>query len=273
MKMFTYGVCLIIVAASLVYAAKNVLGPTSEGLVFVANDPGMALEEYVVTNGVGIKTWVVITGGGPKSKLTLDGKDGASPQEANILINQAKMITAKKVFGSIENLIFGVFSPVGVFNPEHLGVMTNYSPGDGLIVKMKGVTVGTVIASDNKMVQVDAIEKFATDSGFKAKGAKVMSYAGNVGGPDDANKGWLGVPPEMQPIAALADYGPGCQIKMVKAKGAVDALEVYASGIEKSGKPKSKMMAKPGGGTVDLINQTGWRIDKFKGVSVTTPTP
>lgn len=271
MKALKYIVCLALITASLIYAAKNILGPTSEGLLFVANDPGMGLEEYTVTNELGIKTWVVLTGGGPKSAVTIDGKDGASPVNANILVNEAKMVKGKKVFGTIDNLIFGVFSPVGVFNPQHLGIMTNYSPGTGIILKLKGITVGTVIAGDNKMVQVDAIKNFATDSGYKAKGAKVMTYAGNVGGPSDVDKGWLGVPPEMQPIAALADYSTGCLVKQVKAKGAVDSLDVYASGIEKNGAPKSKMMAKPGGGTVNLITQTGWRIDKFKGVNVTAP--
>jgi hypothetical protein len=271
MKAIKYIMCLTLISASLIFAVKNVLGPTSEGLLFVANDPGMGLEEYTVTNDLGIKTWVILTGGGPKSKVTLDGKDGASPVDANILINEAKMIKGKKAFGTVDNLIFGVFSPVGQFNPQHLGIMTNYSPGTGITIKLKGVTVGTVIAGDNKLVQVDAVKNFATDSGFKAKGAKVMSFAGNVGGPSEVDKGWLGVPPEMQPIAALADYSEGCQIKMVKAKGAIDSLDVYASGIEKKGSPKSKMQAKPGGGTVNLITQTGWRTDKFKGVNVTTP--
>ncbi len=270
MKMFKYIVCLALISASLVFAAKTVLGPTSQGLLFVANDPGMGWAEYTVTNDLGIKTWVVLTGGGPKSAITIDGKDGSSPVNANIVVNEAKMIKGKKVNGSIDNMIFGVFSPVGTFDPQDLGVMTNFSPGTGIILKLKGITVGTVIAGDNKMVQVDALKNFATDSGYKNGGSKVMTYAGNVGG-NTGDKGWLGVPPELQPIAALANFGTGCQIKQVKAKGSIDNLEVYASGIDKNGSPKSKMMAKPGGGTVDLITATGWRIDKFKGVNVATP--
>lgn len=257
MKVLRFVLCMVLVASAVLYAAKNVLGPTSDGMVIVSSDPNSSLEEYVVTNGVGIKKWVLLLGGGPATKLTIDGKSGTSPADANILVNDAKMIKGKKISGSIANLIAGVFSPVGNFDPQDLGIMTNFSPGSLPMVKMKGVTIGTVIAGDAKVIQSDSIMNFATDSGFKGKGAAVQTKVGNVGG-SPGDRGWLGVPPELQPLAALADYGPGCLIKMVKAKGAINDLDIYAS----PSKPgKSKLQGKiPGAVMLYNTAETDWKL-------------
>ena len=272
MKALKYTLCIALMISAIVYAGKITLGPTKQGMIFLVKDAGMGLEEYTVTNAVGIKDWVVITGGGPKSKIMIDGKSGQSPDAANIVINTAKMIKGKKTAGTIDNLLFGVFTPgAGELQKEELGNMERFEPNAGLIVKLKGTGVGTVIAADNKMVQADSIVNFATDTGFKNKGAKIQTKLGDVGGTVE-EPGWLGIPTDYPSIAVLADYSDGCQVKMVKAKGAIDNLNVYASGIAKNGKPKSKMKAKVGGGEAVMYTETGWRTDKFKGVTPVTPT-
>jgi hypothetical protein len=258
MKTLKFALCLALAASAMLYAAKNIMGPTQDGLVFVSNDAGTTLEEYD-TNGM---HWIVIAGGGPKTKITIDGKQGTSPAGQNMAINACKMVKGKRVTGNINNLLFGVFSPGGTFDPAALGNMNDYSPGECVQVKLKGVTVGTVIGADMKKVLADSVEKVATDTGFKGKGVTVQTKVGNIGG-SPSDTGWLGVPPDLQPIAALADYGPGCLIKAAKAKGAVDNLDIYASPAKPQ---KSKLQGKiPGVVTVHNTAATDW---KAKNVTV-----
>jgi uncharacterized protein YwbE len=258
MKALKFALCMVLVASAVLYAAKNIMGPTMDGLVFVSNDAGTTLEEYT-TNGM---HWIVIAGGGPKTKITIDGKQGTSPAGQNIVINDCKMVKGKKITGNINNMLFGVFSPVGTFDPADLGIMTNFSPGNCGQVKLKGVTVGTVLGADMKKVMADAVRNVATDSGFKGKGVTVQTKVGNIGG-DPGDNGWLGVPPDLQPIAALADYSDGCLIKKAKAKGAVDNLDIYASPAKPT---KSKLQGKvPGVVTVFNTAATDW---KAKNVTV-----
>jgi len=259
MKALKIMFCVALAACAMVYAAKNILGPTSDGVVFVANDPGVTLDEYS-TNGM---DWVVLSGGGPKTKITIDGKQGTSPADMNLVVNSCKMVNGKKISGSVNNLLAGVFIDGGTFDPTYLGDMSKFTPNAMSQVKLKGCTVGTVIGADMKKVLADAVAKVATDTGAKGKGVTVQTKVGNIGG-DPGDNGWLGVPPDLQPIAALADYGAGCLIKAAKAKGAVDNLDIYASPAKPT---KSKLQGKiPGAATVYNSAATDW---KAKNVTVT----
>lgn len=265
MKTIKFLLCIMFLVSAIAYAGNITLGPTKNGMIFIVKNARMTLEEFTVTNAIypDGADWIVMKGGGNKTKIIIDGNTGKDPYNANIIIDNCKMIKGKKTAGVIDNLIFGTFT-----SNDYLGVMKEYTPGNGVIVKLKGTAVGTIIAAGNKIVLVDSIVNFTTDYGYKDKGAKVYATQGDIGGSSE-KPGWLGLPSDDCPIVLSQSidsnyFGSCCRIKKLKAKkGAVANLNIYASGIVKNGKPKTKIKSSVAPDNLVFSNEYGWIIPYY----------
>ncbi len=241
-KVLNVALCLTLIVAALVYAKKN---PFTVGdLVGYSTKSTLT---GVETNG-----WIVLTGGTDRDKVVVT----AGVDKKKIILDTGKAFQTKKISGNLDTLLIGSF---GV-NP--VGEIAGFAPGAIKLVKMKGATIGTVMAKGLKMVMADSVAKVATDGGFKGKGVKVKTKAGNIGG-TATDRGWLGVPDD-NPLAATLGEGV-CTIKGAFAKGAIDNLDIYAK-PHKAGKGKLKGKT-PGAVTVAAGKASDWT--KLKNVTVT----
>jgi len=259
MKKIKIIVCLLVFSSTLLYAKKEKVN--IGGTVWTANK---ALDVEEVFDTVSSQKFYLVTGGDVKAKLAVKGEN---VHNFNIVIDAAKMIQVIKATGIIGNIFAGTVvkatfttNASGILCGDVLANLTLNSLG---MVKMKGLGVGTVIAKGMKMVMADYIDNFSTDDGFKGKGAKLMTKVTDIGAGSNT---WMGVPftnmcqyPLSLPVF---DYvrGRNCLIKLVKAKGKVN-VAIYARGITKNGKPKSKIMGKSAGSCCFHTTE-GWIIPK-----------
>ena len=212
-------------------------------------------------------TWHVITGGDAKTKIETKGQ--SLNEGVNLIVNSCKKITVKKpTLGSIGNIYVGTVDTNSP--PVDLASFVPATPVKGVTIKLIGCDVNTVICGNVKKVIADSIVNFATDGGFKGKGAKIMTRDGEVGGIWN-DYGFLGAPTN-HPIPAVAQsMSDDCRIKMVKAQGRIEHLDVYARGATVNGRPVGKMKAKLPGGKAVMHTAEGWRLDKFMNVIVEQP--
>ncbi len=241
-KVLNVAVCLTLIVAAIVYAAKN---PFTVGdLVGYSTKSTLT---GVETNG-----WIVLTGGSAKDKVVVT----AGVDKKKIILDTAKVFQTKKIPGNLDTLL------IGSFGVNVVGDIAGFAPGPIKLVKMKGATIGTVISKALKLVLADSVAKVATDGGFKGKGVTVKTKAGNVGG-TTTDRGWLGVP-DGHPLAAQMGEGV-CTIKGAVSKAAIDNLDIYAKPF-KAGKGKLKGKT-PGTVTVAAGKASDWT--KLKNVTVT----
>jgi len=215
MKALKIIVCLTIVLAAVLYAAK------------VPTDFGGGLKGFLKTKAAAaaytnINGWIIFTGLDAKSQLQITEATAVE----GIIVNDAKQIKQKgKITGQINNIIVGTATtPFDPANPTYtLAGNAKFS------VKLKGVNVGTVLAKDMKMVLVNDLNGVL--AGNNAKGIKVMTQDGNLAGADAANRAVVG-------LATVPTM-----IKMVKAKkGKIEYVDAKEATPAKVG--KTKWMAK-----------------------------
>ena len=230
MKALKIIVCLTIVIAAVLYAAKT---PT---------DFGGGLKGFLKTKAAAAaftndNGWIIFTGLDAKSQIQIT--EAASV--VGIVVNDAKQIKQKgKIAGTIDNIVVGtdVLDAAGNVDLTKLAGNAKFS------VKLKGVNVGTVLATDMKMVLVNGLN--GTLAGNNAKGIKVMTQDGDLAGADAANRAVVG-------LATVPTM-----IKMVKAKkGKIEYVDATEATPAKVG--KTKWMAKVAGtGDVLVKSKADW---------------
>ncbi len=242
MKAIKIIVCLTIVVAAIAYAAKvpTVFSPGLEGFL-KTKAPAAAF-----TN---IGEWVVFSGLDAKSQLQITKADGAS-----ILVNGAvKMIKQKgKIGGTLNNIILGE-SATPLLDPANPVFVLDGN--EKFSVKLKGVNVGTVMATSMKMVLVNDLSgKLA---GTNLKGIKVMTQDGGIEGTPAA------------PVV-IGDANVPTMLKLVKAKkGAIGYVDATLATPAKVAKTKwgAKVQS---AGTVQVAALADWaEAKKNKNVTLT----
>lgn len=210
---------LLLLAAALVVAAKTptVFGPGVEGYLKFPKSV-TPVPTFIATNG-----WVVFQGSDAKTSIQFTKLEGA-----NLLI-----------YGSIKGISYkpAVKGAIGIASNVLFGASTstpdaNWTPGGNpkLTVKLKGVTVGTVAATDVNLVQVQNLGINDHDlfcGGFagkrmlngKEKGAAIMTY-GDIRGADPSNRVYFG----------HAGW-PTTVVRGVKAKGMIGCVDLRLCGV------------------------------------------
>ena len=253
-KVLNIAICLSIVIGAVVYATDKI----------AINDAGLTAElktkvgaTYSVTNG-----FVVIQGAGPKDSLTIVGADMPN---GGIIMNDAKMIKQKgKIFGYIDSIIMATDAS-SIIDPSV--VIGTLSGNPKFSIKLKGITVGTVLAKDMKLVLVDSIT--GAIAGNNAKGVKIMTSLNIEGSAtEDVLVGAYDIIPTGSGVEVNVPVAT--TIKSIKAKkgaiGYVDALNATAA------KPgKTKWTAKvASGGDVEVAAVGDWS-SKNKNVTLVEP--
>ena len=221
-KVLSIAICLSIVIAAVVYAAKvpTDFGGGLKGFL-KTKAPAAAFTE---TNG-----WVVFTGLDAKSQLQITEATAVK----GIILNDAKIIKQKgKISGNIDSIVMATTAS-SVIDPSV--VIATLAGNDKLSIKLKGINVGTVLAKTMKMVLVNDIN--GAIAGTTAKGVKIMTQDGNIAG-DATERALVGAYDIA--IAGVETTVPvATTIKAIKAKkgsiGYVDALNATAA---KAGKTK-----------------------------------
>ena len=209
MKTIKIIVCLTIVVAAIAYAAKipTVFGPGVEG--FLKTKAPAA--SYTNLNG-----WVIFKGLDAKSQVQLTTAD----LNANILVNDAKLIKQKgKIFGDVANILVGT-SASDMADPTDVV----YAGNEKFSVKLKGINVGTVMATSMKLVLVNDLSgKLA---GTNLKGIKVFTQDGGI-------EGTVAAP------VVIGDANLPTMLKLVKAKkGAIGYVDATLATPAKLAKTK-----------------------------------
>ena len=231
MKVVNIIACCALVIAALVYAGATptVFAPGLEGFVKSKGAP-----TWTETNMYG-QTWVVFEGMTANDQLQLTKADGVS-----VMVNDIKQIKQKgKIAGDMPNVVVGT----GI---DALG------GNEKTMLKLKGVNVGTVLASTLKMVQVNSLYGGVAGSG--AKGVAVsttLDVAPAVGG---AARVFVGTP------------GNVTMVKGIKAKGKIEYVDALNSVAAKAGKTKLSAKVAPTG---DVLVQAGQYSPKSKNVILT----
>lgn len=230
MKVMNITVCCALAIAALVYAAKTpeVFAPGLEGFVKSKGTP-----VWTATNAHG-QTWVIFEGMGPNDQIQLTKADDVS-----IMVNDIKQIKQKgKIAGNIPNLIIG---------SGHVTLGGN----EKSMVKLKGVNVGTVLASTMKMVMVNSLYGGIAGSGAKGLAVKASQ---DVAGADADNRVFVGTEDNIT------------MVKGIMAKGAIEYVDALNSTAAKAGKTKLKAKVAPTG---DVLVPAGQYSPKSKNVNLT----
>ena len=251
-KVLNIAICLTIVISAVVYAATKI--DINEGGL-TAQIKTKATAGYELTNG-----WIVITGMGDKDSLTISGADMPT---GGIVMNGGKMIKQKgKIFGYIDNIIIATQAP-DILNPDN--IVTTLAGNEKLSIKLKGISVGTVLAKQMKLVLVDNLS--GAIAGNNAKGVKIMTttdIVGDAGGTTD------------RLLVGAYDYSGDLEIKVdtklhsVKAKkGMISNVDAMNATPAKAGKTKwsAKIL---GAGDVEVASLADWS-SKNKNVTLVQP--
>jgi len=231
MKVVNIIACCALVIAALVYAGATpeVFAPGLEGFVKSKGAPA-----WSQTN-IDAQTFVVFTGMTANDQLQLTKADGVS-----IIINDAKQVKQKgKVAGDIPTLVVGT-------------AIDALGGNEKTMIKLKGVNVGTVLASTLKMVQVNSLYGGVAGSGAKGLAVSTtLDVAPAIGG---AARVFVGTP------------GNVTMIKGIKAKGKIEYVDALNSVAAKAGKTKLSAKVAPTG---DVLVQAGQYSPKSKNVILT----
>ena len=252
-KVLNIAICLSIVIAAVVYAADkidiNMAGLTGQ----LKTSVGATVSE---TNG-----FVILSGMGDKDSLTITGVDNVK----GIVMDGGKLIKQKgKIAGYIDSIIIAKEAP-SITDPTL--IVATLAGNDKLSIKLKGISVGTVLAKNMKLVLVNDISGVLAGTLMSGKGIKVLTtldIAGDAGermliGAYDYN---VGPGEEEIPVAT--------QIKSIKAKkgmiGYVDALNATPAKVG-----KTKWTAKiQSAGDVEVASLADWST-KNKNVTLVQP--
>jgi len=250
-KVLNIAICLSIVIAAVVYAADKIpismAGLTAE----LKTSVGATVSE---TNG-----FVLLSGMGDKDSLTITGVDNVK----GIVMDGGKMIKQKgKINGYIDNIIFATEAP-SITDPTL--IVATLAGNEKLSIKLKGISVGTVLAKQMKLVLVDNLS--GAIAGNNAKGVKIMTttdIVGDAGGTTD------------RLLVGAYDYSGDLEIKVdtklhsVKAKkGMISNVDAMNATPAKAGKTKwsAKIL---GAGDVEVASLADWS-SKNKNVTLVQP--
>lgn len=255
MKTMKIVACFAIVLAALAYAGLPPI--TVGGLVFKGVKSVGTMEE---TNG-----WIVIKGYDIKTTFQLD-KTSPVPAGQNVVIEMGKALKAsnKVGVGSFSNIIYGTFVEGAEGDITQLTLSDPVDQGGKKFdVKLKGVTIGTVI-SKGCAPQADSIKNAVLTELKPGKGVAVTASGkaplGVLGGVT-GDMGALGVTPELFGLGLGAQISMGSdRIGKATGKGSISELNIYTESIpeKKVGKPIAKLSTKimqnvhvlePGAGT------------------------
>ena len=252
-KVLNIAICLSIVIAAVVYAADKIpismAGLTAE----LKTSVGATVSE---TNG-----FVLLSGMGDKDSLTITGVDNVK----GIVMDGGKMIKQKgKINGYIDNIIFATEAP-SITDPTL--IVATLAGNEKLSIKLKGISVGTVLAKQMKLVLVDSLS--GAIAGNNAKGVKIMTSLDIAG---DATERVLVGAYDIIPTGSSVEVNVpvATTIKSIKAKkgmiGYVDAVNATPA------KPgKTKWSAKvAGAGDVEVASLADWST-KNKNVTLVQP--
>ena len=253
-KVLNIVICLSIVIAAVVYAADKIpisaAGLTAE----LKTSTGATVSE---TNG-----FVVIQGAGPKDSLTITA---ANMPNGGIIMNDAKIIKQKgKFFGYIDSIVMAT-EAASILDPSV--VIGTLSGNSKLSIKLKGITVGTVLAKDMKLVLVDNIT--GAIAGNNAKGVKIMTSLSIEGSAtEDVLVGAYDIIPTGSSVEVNVPVAT--TIKSVKAKkGAIGYVDALNATPAKLG--KTKWTAKvASAGDVEVAAVADWS-SKNKNVILVQP--
>ncbi|RLD11194.1 MAG: hypothetical protein DRI44_04170 [Chlamydiae bacterium] len=250
-KVLNIAICLSIVLAAVLYAAKT---PTDFGgglKGFLKTKVGAT---STLTNG-----WVVFTGMGAKDQLQITEANNVK----GIMLDGGKIIKQKgKISGTIDSIVIATQVP-DITDPAN--IITTLTGNEKLSIKLKGVNVGTVLAKTMKMVLVNDIS--GAIAGTAAKGVKIMTQDGGIEG--DATEDVLVGAYDYAVGGAEVNIPVTTMIKAIKAKkgsiGYVDATEATPAKVG-----KTKWIAKiQSAGTVHVKSTADWS-SKNKNVTLDT---
>jgi hypothetical protein len=165
--------CIALIAAAVVYAAKTptVFGPGVEGFLKYPKSV-TPVPTYTNLNG-----WVIFQGTDAKTQIQFTKLEAANLLIYGTMKGISYKAAVKGTIGQASNVLFGTSTST----PDQ-----NYTPGGNakLNVKLKGVNVGTVAATDVNQVQVQNL--FGGFAGKrtlngKEKGAKFTAFGGIYG--------------------------------------------------------------------------------------------
>ena len=232
-KVLNIALCLSIVISAVVYAATKIdfdLGGLTGQL------KTKLAASVTETNG-----WVVFSDMGEKDLVTVYAVDNVK----GIVMDGGKLLKQKgSIVGNIDSIVIAQEAP-SIVDPSV--IVSTLAGNDKLSIKLKGISVGTIIAKNMKMVIVNDIDGALGGTLASGKGIKVLT-TGDIAG--DATERML---------VGAYDYNVGGEdinipvatmIKSIKSKkgaiGYVDASNATAA------KPtKTKWIAKvPSNGDV-----------------------
>jgi hypothetical protein len=248
------GIIVAICGALLGLAAKvpTVFGPGVEGFLKYPKSV-IPAPTFVATNG-----WVVFQGADTKTSIQFTKLEGANLLMYGTIKGISYKAAVKGAIGIATNVLFGTSTST----PNQ-----NWNPGGNakLTVKLKGVHVGTVAATDINLVQVQNLGINDHDlfcGGFagkrtlngKEQGAAIMAY-GDIRGASPSNRVYFG----------HAGW-PMTIVRSIKANGMIGCVDMTMCGVPpgKDGKTiiKAKVPAPPG---CDILTASP---NPFKGKNV-----
>ncbi len=232
MKTLKIIVCLTIVIAAIVYAKKVPTDFSSDLAGFLKTKSATA--SFVNTNG-----WVIFKGLDAKSQIQLTKADN----NANILVNDAKMIKVKGKFtGSLGSVIVGT-SASDMKTPTDVV----YAGNSKFSIKLKGISVGTIIAKDMKAAFANDLS--SAFAGSNAKGISLMTEL-DIAGASATNRAVIGI------------AGVPTVLKAVKSKkGKIENVDATLATPAKVGKTKWKAKV-AGSGNVTVAKLDDWAAAK-----------
>jgi hypothetical protein len=262
MKMVKLIACFALVVAALVYAG-GVIQTVPSGLAFVTKYPTTIVSE---TNG-----WVIIRGSGDSLKETIglasklaDGSAAPGPTGQCLVIECAKGLKGSRkdlIDGHFSEVVYGVFTnadgtdAVGDYskltlNDPTLQVDSALKPGKSFSMKLKGVTVGTVIAkkcaptadsiSHALLTEAKALKGVALTAGGKG-------LYGILGTGSNLAPGTVGIAPGLTNFPDLiAQINPvETALGKATAKNQMLDLMIFSESIPPlNGKAKAKLISK-----------------------------
>jgi hypothetical protein len=234
MKALKVILCLALVVSALVYAAKV---EEQWGTLTVQHKGELALA--TITQG-----WIVAAGGTDKSSVNIVAANG----DEKLLVDNLKTVKGKGV--SLDTLAIGTVDPVPADNALAT-FYASYKPAGstkGVALKLKGGTIGTVLATTLKAVKADGVGS-AAGAGKGNKGV-VISSKGGIGGKfgDAGNEkySYIGGPATVPTV-----------VKKAKAKAAMGDVVVYGAAA-KAGKTKIKAKGGASGDGVFATTPADW---------------
>lgn len=272
MKAVRYIAFFAIVVSALVYAQGG------RGVVDIGGalwdyrtriEPTFEVIELMSDDDPG-QVWYYVQGGDDRAQLRARRIDIGN--EINMIVDEVRQVRGQRESGNLRNLLLGRL-PDEVLESGTFSINDLFpsNPDRGLVVIMRGTTIGTVISRNARRIVAGELENYAGDAAWRGNGVRIQTRLGNMGGTPE-QQGWLGVPPDFPNEIIAMSMSDVCIVRDVNSRVQVDYLDVYASGrLNRGGNPTSRLRARVPGGSAVMINDLGWRTDRFRRVTPIIP--